>query len=86
MKNRPFFFAIMLGMMLLFVRQAQALDTGVAFAAYATPEKTYVEINIEVAAATVTFKPVDSLHLQAGVEVLILIKDGEKESPTKNTA
>lgn len=57
---------------------ARALDTGVSFATYATPEKTYVEINMEVAAASVTFKPVDSIHLQAGVEILILIKSGEK--------
>lgn len=57
---------------------AGALDAGVSFAAYATPEKTYVEINMEIAAASVTFKPVDTLHLQAGVDILILIKNGDQ--------
>ncbi|MBL7774488.1 MAG: hypothetical protein JNK89_00710, partial [Saprospiraceae bacterium] len=57
---------------------AHAIDVGVAHAVYATPEKTYLEINIEIAAASVTFKRVDSIHLQAGVETLILIKQGEK--------
>ncbi|MCC7504102.1 MAG: GWxTD domain-containing protein [Saprospiraceae bacterium] len=77
MKSRPFFFAMALGMMLLSARPALALDAGVSFATYATPEKPYIEINIEIAAATVTFKPIDSLSLQAGVDVLILIKSGE---------
>lgn len=78
MKTSVLRFAMATLTALLCAAESRALDTGVSFAAYATPEKTYVEINIEVAAATVTFKPVDSLHLQAGVEVLILIKDGEK--------
>ena len=57
---------------------ARALDTGVSFAVYATPAKPYLEINIEIAAASVNYKSVDSTHLQAGVETLILIKDGER--------
>lgn len=54
-----------------------ALDAGVSYVVYATPEKPYLEINIEIAAASVTFKRVDSIHLQAGVETLILVKQGE---------
>ncbi len=57
---------------------AHALDVGVSHAVYATPEESYLEINIEVAHASITFKPMDSLHLQAGVNVLILIKQDEK--------
>jgi GWxTD domain-containing protein len=55
---------------------ARALDAGVSFAVYATPERPYLEINIEIAAASVTFKRADSTHLQASVETLILIKKG----------
>lgn len=57
---------------------SQALDAGVSYAVYATPEKPYLEINIEIAAASVTFKRADSTHLQASVETLILIKQGDK--------
>lgn len=62
----------------LLPRAVQALDAGVSFAVYATPEKPYVEINLEIAAKTILFKPVDSTHIQAGVEVLILILQGDK--------
>lgn len=54
-----------------------ALDTGVSYAVYATPDKPYIEINIEVAGGSVTFKQADSTHLQAAVEVLIMIKKGD---------
>lgn len=56
---------------------AHALDAGVSPIVYATPDQPYLEINIEIAAASVTFKRVDSLYLQAGVETIILVKDGE---------
>lgn len=74
MKIRHFCF--ILG--LLFSGAGHALDAGVSYAIFATPEKPYIEINIEIAAATVTFKRADSTHLQASVETLILIKQGEK--------
>ncbi len=56
---------------------SRALDAGVSFAVYATPDKPYIEINIEIAAASVTFRPIDSTRMQASVETLILIKQGE---------
>lgn len=55
-----------------------AIDAGVSAIVFATPEKPYLEINIEIAAASVTFKRADSLHLQAGVETLILLKNGDE--------
>ena len=61
----------------LFPLYLHALDAGVSCVVYATPDKPYVEINIEIAAASVTFKRADSIHLQAGVETLILIKKGD---------
>lgn len=74
MKYKSFFIA--LGLLLPLA--SQALDAGVSYAVYATPEKPYLEINIEIAAASVTFKRTDSTHLQASVETLILIKQGDK--------
>lgn len=74
MKSK-FFALCALGLLLPFA--GQALDAGVSYAVYATPQQPYIEINIEIAAASVTFKRADSTHLQAGVETLILIKQGE---------
>lgn len=73
MKNTTFLLALSLMLPLT----SRALDAGVSWAVYATPDKPYLEINIEIAAASVTFKRADSTHLQAGVETLILIKQGE---------
>ena len=53
-----------------------ALDIGVSYAVYATPDKPYLEVNLEIAGGSVTFKQADSTHLQAAVEVLILIRQG----------
>ena len=55
-----------------------ALDTGVTYAVFSTPEQSYIEINIGIAGQTVTYKPIDSTQMQAGVEVLILIKRGNE--------
>lgn len=74
MKTRLLLFASAL----LFPWATRALDAGVSWAVFATPEKPYLEINIEIAASSVNFKHIDSLHLQAGVEVLILVKQGDK--------
>lgn len=57
---------------------AHALDIGISYAVYATPDQPYVEINLEVAAGTVMYRHVDSTHLQAGVEVIMLIKKGDQ--------
>ncbi len=57
---------------------AHALDIGVSYVVYATPDKPYVEINLEVSAGTVMYRHVDSTHLQAGVEVLMLLKKGDQ--------
>ena len=57
---------------------AKALDLGVTYAVYATPDKPYVEVNLEIAALTVTYKKMDSTQMQAGVETIIMLKQGEK--------
>ncbi|MFN0014899.1 MAG: GWxTD domain-containing protein [Saprospiraceae bacterium] len=71
--------ALAIAIALLFAAiRLTALDVGIAHTLYATPEKTYLEVNIEIAAGSVTFKQVDSIHLQAGVEALILVRQGDK--------
>ncbi len=56
---------------------AIALDVGVAYVVYATPDRPYLEVNLEIAANSITFRTADSVHLQAAVEVLILVRSGE---------
>lgn len=75
MKQTTFF---LLFAALLLPGAASALDMGVSYAVYATPDKPYVEVNLEIAAGSTTFRRADSTHLQASVEVLILIKQGEQ--------
>jgi GWxTD domain-containing protein len=55
-----------------------ALDTGVSHTVFATPERTYVEVAVGVAGQTVTYLPLDSLTLQAQVDILMLVKRGEE--------
>jgi len=75
MKNLRFLRFTLL--VLLFPFAARAIDTGISYAVYATPDQPYVEFNLEIAALTVTYQSVDSVQFQASVEVLILIKKGE---------
>jgi len=57
---------------------AQALDLGVSYATYMTPDgKPYVEVNIEIASVSVLYQKTDAGKLQASAEILILIKQGE---------
>ncbi|MEQ1744373.1 MAG: GWxTD domain-containing protein [Saprospiraceae bacterium] len=78
MKNKNTLALSTVFMFLFVASHLAALDAGIAHAVYATPEKTYLEVNIEIAAGSVTFKQVDSTHLQAGVETLILVRQGDK--------
>jgi len=78
MKNKASLFALSLLLATTFPFAARALDIGVSFAVYATPEQPYVEVNLEIAAQTVTFKELDSTRRQAGVEVLMMLKQGDK--------
>ncbi|MCB9315044.1 MAG: GWxTD domain-containing protein [Lewinellaceae bacterium] len=77
MKNKTHFLHLPVLLLAFFPAITHAIDAGVAYCVFATPEKPYLEINIEIAAASVSFKPVDSTYLQAGVETLILVKQGE---------
>ncbi|MBL7806566.1 MAG: GWxTD domain-containing protein [Saprospiraceae bacterium] len=58
---------------------AQALDLGVSYAVFNTPEnKPYLEVNLEIAAVSIRYQKTESGKLQAGAEVLIMVKDGEQ--------
>lgn len=56
----------------------RALDAGYSYAVYHNGETPYVEINIEVAAASIFFQKVDSMNMQGAVEVLMLFKQGDR--------
>jgi GWxTD domain-containing protein len=56
---------------------ARSLDAGVTYVVYATPEKTYVEVSLEIAGSTVATKPLDSLRHEAAVEVLLVVRRGD---------
>src|SRR5690349_1076504 len=77
MKNKTKALLLLLAMAFL-PAMVRALDAGISYAVYSTPDgKSYVEVNLEIAAASVMYRHIDSIQLQAGVEVLILVKNGE---------
>ncbi len=56
-----------------------ALDLGVSYAVYNTPEnKPYLEVNLEIAAVSIRYQKTEGDKLQAGAEVLIMVKTGEQ--------
>ncbi len=54
------------------------LDAGVSFAVFATPEQPYLEINLEIAGTSLKYNFLDSTRMQAAVEILILVRQGER--------
>jgi GWxTD domain-containing protein len=59
------------------VQPLQAIDAGITHIIYATPDRPYVQVSLEIAGESIAYKPVDSLYNQAVVEVTILIKSGD---------
>ncbi|GJM34864.1 MAG: hypothetical protein DHS20C18_38650 [Saprospiraceae bacterium] len=55
-----------------------ALDASLSYAVFKSPDQPYVEVYLHVAGKTVTFAPVTDSTAQAGIEVLLLFKQGEK--------
>jgi len=65
-------------MLIAMSQYAHALDLGVSYAVYSTPDgKPYIEVNFEIAAVTLKYKKVDGEKLQAGAEILIMVKNGD---------
>jgi GWxTD domain-containing protein len=74
----PRFIAPLFCALLLLANTSKALDAGVSFAVYATPDKPYIEVNLEIAALSLTWQTTADSTLRAGVDVLLMIKQGEK--------
>ncbi len=55
-----------------------ALDASLSYAVFQSPNQPYVEVYLHVAGKTVTFSPVSDSTAQAGIEVLVLFKQGEQ--------
>jgi GWxTD domain-containing protein len=61
------------------VQNALALDASISYSTYKANEQAFIELNLFVIGQSIAFKPVDkdSVNYQAGVEVLILFRQGE---------
>jgi len=78
MKNRSLRSLIASCILLAIAQYAHALDLGVSYAVYSTPDgKPYIEVNFEIAAVTLLYKKVDGEKMQAGAEILIMVKNGD---------
>lgn len=78
MKNSTIHRLILLIAVALWAPAAHALDAGVSYAAFQTPDgKSYLEVNLEIAAGSIMYRHIDSTRMQAAAEVLILVRDGE---------
>ena len=68
-----------LAFLLLCSFSSQALDASITYSTFKSPSQNYVEVYLYVVGKTVTFVPnIDSTMFQAGVEVVILFKQGEE--------
>ncbi len=64
---------------LLLSFSSQALDASITYSTFKSPSQNYVEVYLYVVGQTVTYVPnADSTMFQAGVEVVILFKQGEE--------
>lgn len=79
MKNYFFRFVLTAISMIWCATYTHALDIGVSYACFSTPEgKPYVEVNIEVASVSILYKKKEGDKLQASAEILIMIKKGDQ--------
>ena len=62
---------------LCFSYVVKSIDASISFATFKSPEQNYIEIYLHVSGKSVAFVPVDTMGLQASVEVVILFKRGE---------
>lgn len=68
-----------LAFLLLCSFSSQALDASITYSTFKSPSQNYVEVYLYVVGKTVTYVPnADSTMYQAGVEVVILFKQGEE--------
>jgi len=55
-----------------------ALDASVSYATFKSPTQSYIEVYLHIAGKSVTFKPAADSAFQAGVEIVLLFKQGEE--------
>lgn len=55
-----------------------ALDASVSYATFRSPTQSYIEVYLHIAGRSVTFQPLTDSTYQAGVEVILLFKQGEE--------
>ena len=68
-----------LAFFLLLSFSSQALDASITYSTFKSPTQSYVEVYLYVVGKTVTYVPnADSTMFQAGVEVVILFKQGDE--------
>lgn len=78
MKNKTLRVIFATWILAICAQYALALDIGVSFAAYNTPDgKPYLEVNVEVAAVSILYKKAEGEKLQASAEILIMVKKGD---------
>lgn len=69
----------LLAFFLLLSFSSQALDASITYSTFKSPSQSYVEVYLYVVGKTITYVPnADSTMFQAGVEVVILFKQGEE--------
>ncbi|MFN0216306.1 MAG: GWxTD domain-containing protein [Saprospiraceae bacterium] len=79
MKNKSLRSLFTASLLVAMFSYAQALDLGVSFAAYNTPEgNPYVEVNLEIPGVSILYKKGEGEKLQASAEILIMIKKGDE--------
>jgi len=79
MKNKTLRILLAALMLTICAQYSYALDIGVSFAVYNTPDgKPYLEVNVEIAAVSILYKKVEGEKLQASAEILIMIKKGDQ--------
>ncbi|MCB0599077.1 MAG: GWxTD domain-containing protein [Lewinellaceae bacterium] len=55
-----------------------AMDASVSYATFRSPSQSYIEIYLHIGGRSVAFQPVTDSTYQAGVEVVLLFKQGEE--------
>lgn len=76
---QPIFFkSLFVAGILLAASHVTALDATATGYVFAVEDKQYIEINLEIAGLSLAYVSIDSHTMQAAVEVLILIKSGDK--------
>ncbi len=78
MKQKVFSLVFAALFLAAFTPDLHALDLGISHAIMATPDETYIEINLEIAPGSIGWNRIDSTHVNAAADILILVKKGDQ--------